>query len=124
MSAVRSAPDSVAASPVLPHTSTADTPRPVRSAASFPVAAGSTSPSASKMVTSATPTPLNNAAMIPPHYARRGRDACWPQFSPGYVGSPGPVRTARPGVAQRGPARGGASAGAGGRERDGIRGEG
>ena len=59
ISATRSAPDSVLASPVVPQTSTAAVPRSVSSRASAAVAAGSACPSSANMVTSATPTPVN-----------------------------------------------------------------
>src|ERR1700733_5752649 len=59
ISAVRSAPVRVPASPVVPLTSTAARPRAARPAASLPVETASTSPPASNRVTSATPTPRN-----------------------------------------------------------------
>ena len=62
ISAVRSSPVRVPASPVVPLTSTAATPRPARLAASLPVEPESISPSAPNKVTSATPTPVNRIA--------------------------------------------------------------
>ncbi len=59
MTDMRSASVKVAASPVVPQASTARTPRSARSAASAAVAASSALPSSAKIVTRATPTPLN-----------------------------------------------------------------